>query len=289
MQRSLPKHAQKGKHQGARMTMEAKVVSRLVYFLASVSIHISHTSALRSTACTLSLFPISSILFALAAVSTGSLSLCPSPEMADKPTRHQKLRQSLTFDGWRTSGAHLARTNPCSVNLWISITVMNKLPGCLSVARNLVWLPALTGASELPPLIGNARFSSVCARASFTPLASFDLGSQTHCSPSCYGLDLLAGCCVLLHEVAQITHGSCLKGSCRKMGLLRQTCLSGVLLRVSRGRVGISDSVLVCIASNGDSVINRCQSGKERAVTDQLSHEDCPHLSICRLINPEDQ
>jgi hypothetical protein len=36
-------------------------------------------------------------------------------------------------------------------------------------------------------------------------------------------------------------------------------------------------------SSDGDSVINRCQSGKERAVTDQLSHEDCPHLCICRL------
>ena len=38
MRRSLPKRARTGEHQGARMPIGARVVTRLVYFLVSVSI-----------------------------------------------------------------------------------------------------------------------------------------------------------------------------------------------------------------------------------------------------------
>ena len=46
----------------------------------------------------------------MASVSTGSLSVCPCPEVADKPTRTQKLRQSLNLRWLQKPGAHFRET-----------------------------------------------------------------------------------------------------------------------------------------------------------------------------------
>lgn len=76
MRRSLPKRARTGEHQGARMPIEARVVTRLVYFLVSVSIPylVRAFSALLLVHYQTSL-QHSPYLLAIASVSTGSLSV----------------------------------------------------------------------------------------------------------------------------------------------------------------------------------------------------------------------
>jgi hypothetical protein len=95
MRRSLPKHAQAGEHQGARMAIEARVVTRLIYFLASFSIHVLYEHS-PLCSCTLPyLFSMFSAVYALPDFSVSVQYRRWPAEEIQQLTPSQKLRQSL--------------------------------------------------------------------------------------------------------------------------------------------------------------------------------------------------
>ena len=116
----------------------------------------------------------------MASVSTGSLSVCPCPEVADKPTRTQKLRQSLNLRWLQKPGAHFRETTLVT-SIYRDNASDQYITRRLIVQRRIGLVAALTDMSELLPLIGVCPLPVRPARAS-PPLASSELGSDAHCS-----------------------------------------------------------------------------------------------------------